>query len=135
RALWPDKPQYAGSGSLVTRFTGFKFAYGTSVGIGQVMELYVNFGTLGVLVGYTLLGLLLGILDVRAGTALAAGDWKQFSLWFMIGVAFLQVGGNFAEATASAAGCFVLWLVVQMFLGNSEVSTTAKPLPGPTLLQ
>src|SRR5262249_48114281 len=44
RALWPDKPVVAGSGNLVTRFTGIEFAAGTSVGIGQVMEFYVNFG-------------------------------------------------------------------------------------------
>jgi hypothetical protein len=127
RALWPDKPQYAGSSGLVTRFTGLQFARYTSVGIGQVMELYVNFGTLGVFAGYTLLGLLLGLLDIGAGKALIAGNWKKFTLCFMIGVAFLQVGGNFAEATSTAAGSFVLWLLVHLFLGNPEVPGRLEP--------
>jgi hypothetical protein len=45
RAFWPDKPIQAGSGQLVTTYTGIHFVEGTSVGIGQVMEFYVNFGT------------------------------------------------------------------------------------------
>jgi hypothetical protein len=126
RALWPDKPTYAGSGGLVTRFTGVKFERYTSVGIGQVMELYVNFGTAGVVAGYVILGLLLGLLDRRAGAMLAAGDWKQFTLWFMVGMAFLQVGGNFAEATASAAGSLVLWVLVHAFLGAPRQESAVR---------
>jgi hypothetical protein len=129
RALWPDKPVYAGSAGLVTRFTGMEFARGTSVGIGQVMELYVNFGAGGVLVGYVLLGMLLGWLDLRAGAALAASNWKQFALAFMVGLAFLQVGGNFAEATASAAGCTVLWVLVNSFLGSPRTASRPGPFP------
>jgi hypothetical protein len=132
RALWPDKPFYAGSGGLVTRFTGIKFQQGTSVGIGQVLELYVNFGIAGVLVGYVLLGGLLGWLDIRAGNALADGNWKQFTLSFMVGLAFLQVGGNFAEATASAAGCTVLWVLVSSFLGTPRTASRSGPLPTTT---
>jgi hypothetical protein len=133
RAVWPDKPVYAGSGGLVTRFTGLTFAKGTSVGIGQVMELYVNFGRAGVLAGYLLLGLLLGWLDARAGAALVTGRWGQFTLWFMVGLAFLHVGGNFAEATASAAGCLVLWALIHAFLGGPRTLPQDAANPAPSL--
>ncbi len=128
RVLWPGKPQYAGSGGLVTRYTGIQFARGTSVGIGQVMELYVNFGGLGVLIGFTILGLLLGFFDLQAGMALRAGQWKQFALWFAVGLSFLQVGGNFAEATSAAAGSAVLCLLVNSFLGRQK-ETKQAPHP------
>src|SRR5438874_6658145 len=49
RALWPDKPIEAGSGSVVSQYTGIQFATGTSVGLGHVMEFYVNYGTVGVI--------------------------------------------------------------------------------------
>ena len=35
RVFWPDKPVAAGSGDLVSKYTGYYFAEGTSVGIGQ----------------------------------------------------------------------------------------------------
>jgi hypothetical protein len=42
RILWPGKPVTGGGGDLVSRFTGQRFADGTSVGAGQVLEFYVN---------------------------------------------------------------------------------------------
>src|ERR1700734_2977948 len=57
RALWPDGPTNAGSGDLVNRYTDIKFGAGTSVGIGQVLEFYANFGTTGVMIGFALMGL------------------------------------------------------------------------------
>ena len=70
RALWPNKPIVAGSGDLVSRYTGIMFAEGTSVGIGPVMEMYVNFGSAGVFVGFIVIGLFLGYIDFRAGESL-----------------------------------------------------------------
>jgi hypothetical protein len=124
RAIWPGKPEFAGSGDLVTRFTGIPFARDTSVGIGHVMELYINFGVPGVFLGSLLLGALLGFLDARCGAHLLAGNWKQFTLFYLIGQSFLQVGGNFAEATGSAAGGAVLCLLVHASLGKGSSGAT-----------
>ena len=104
RALWPDKPISAGSGDLVTRFTGITFGEGTSVGIGSVMELYANFGTRGEFWGFVILGLIVGLADVRAADYLHAGQWHQFAVWFATGLALLQVGGSLVEVTSSALG-------------------------------
>jgi hypothetical protein len=116
RALWADKPVGAGSGDLVTRYTGVEFAEGTSVGIGQVMEFYVNFGTLGVVLGFGVLGLLLSIIDSTAGRKLSAGDWPGFALWYLPGLALLQVGGSLVEVTASSAASLVAALMVNQLL-------------------
>src|SRR5262249_13821257 len=56
RAIWPDKPAVGGGGDVVSKFTGITFAEGTSVGAGQVLEFYMNFGMPGVLCGFVVLG-------------------------------------------------------------------------------
>jgi hypothetical protein len=137
RALWPDKPEYAGSGTLVTRFTGVRFADGTRIGIGHVMELFVNFGIPGVLVGYVLLGTLLGLLDTRCAGHLLAGNWGRFTLLYVIGLSLLQVSGCFAEAACSAAGGAVLCLLVAASSVSSRAgsigfsATLGGPVPVP----
>lgn len=103
RALWPDKPDVGGSGNLVADYTGFRFAEGTSVGIGQVMEAYVNFGTEGVVVVFLVIGGVLSLVDRWAFVRLRAGHASRFLLWYMPGLSFLQVGGSFMELTSTAA--------------------------------
>jgi hypothetical protein len=116
RALWPDKPIVGGSGDLVTNYTGIRFAYGTSVGVGQVMELHINFGTPGVVIGFAGLGLLVALIDRRAARCLAAGDIRSFALWYMPGLSLLQLGGSLAEVTATAAASMVLILGISSFV-------------------
>jgi hypothetical protein len=112
RILWPNKPMVAGSGDLVSRFTGMSFAEGTAVGIGQVMELYVNFGGLGVFLGFIVVGAALGFVDRNAACCRDRGDWSTFLLWFFPGISVLQVGGSLVEVTSSAAAALVVALLV-----------------------
>jgi hypothetical protein len=136
RAVWPDKPVFAGSGDLVSRYTGVRFAEGTSVGIGQVMELYVNFATTGIVVGFLLLGTVITILDQRARECLDRGDWKAFALWYLPGVAMLQTGGALAEVTAAAAASIVATLAVNRFLRHglfrNRWAAPVRPSAAPT---
>ena len=108
RAIWPNKPIRAGSGGLVTRFTGLTFSEGTSVGIGQVMEFYANFGTLGVIIGFFLLGAALGVIDQKAHRHLISGREQSFALWFLVGIAFFQVGGSLVEISGTAIASLAL---------------------------
>ena len=121
RALWPSKPQAAGSGDLVTRFTGIRFADGTSVGIGQVMEWYVNFGLVGTFFGFLLFGGVLAWVDHKAYASQAAGDWSTFAQWFLPGVAMLQIGGALVEVTASVGAAALITRLVGFALSNSDV--------------
>jgi hypothetical protein len=129
RILWRDKPTYAGSGGLVTQFTGIGFAPGTSVGIGHIMELYVNFGQPGVFVGFLLIGLLLAVLDVRAGTYLVTGQPQYFLLVFVPAQTLLMVIGNFAEISPAAIGSVVLCLVLKHFYPPPPVIPGPPPPP------
>ncbi len=112
RALWPDKPVVGGSGDLVSMYTGIRFSHGTSVGVGQVMELHVNFGTIGVFFGFIVIGALVAVVDRRAASRLASGNVPAFGLWYMPGLSLLQIGGSLAEVAATAAASVVLMLAI-----------------------
>jgi len=120
RAIWPDKPIVGGSSNLVSRFTGMEFADGTSVGIGPVLEFYANFGTLGVIVGFLLLGIVVTAADVTAATRLHEGNWQGFAYAFLIGIALLNVGGSLMELTSSAVASVVLGSLVNQILKNYQ---------------
>jgi hypothetical protein len=118
RAIWPEKPITAGSGNLVSRYTGMDFAEGTSVGVGQVMEFYLNFGTPGVAIGFIVMGVLVTAFDWQAADRLARNDLHGFVLWFLPGIALLQVNGQLVEITASAAASLVVALLVNRLLDH-----------------
>ncbi len=112
RAVWPNKPVVAGSGDIVTTYTGIRFVYGTSVGVGQVMELYVNFGTSGVILGFIVIGMLVTLIDRQAALHLQLGDIRSFALWYMPGLSLLQIGGTLGEVAATAAASAVVVVAI-----------------------
>ena len=132
RALWRDKPMAAGSGDLVTRFTGIKFGPDTSVGIGEVMELYVNFGSPGVWTGMAVLGALLVLIDERAAFHLAHGDVKRCCLWFVPGLSLLQVGGSLVDVSLTAGAglagtVFANWAIDMILRARTAQTAVASP--------
>jgi hypothetical protein len=127
RVIWPDKPAMAGSGDLVSRFTGYYFADGTSVGVGQVMEFYVNFGQAGVVAGFLVIGFILALVDKKAGDCFAKSDWLNFGCWYLPGAALMQVGGSLVEVTASAGAAFAVSRLVKYFLLRKQEAGGRKP--------
>jgi hypothetical protein len=132
RLVWPDKPTYAGSGDLVSHFTGRVFSEGTSVGIGQVMELYVNFGPMGLVAGYVVLGFVVSWLDDRAGLALWQGRLRDFLFLFMVAQPLMVTQGNFAEMFPAMVGSLVLtagtfWLLAQLGAESAAPGIKATP--------
>src|SRR6185295_16146111 len=87
-------------------------AEGTSVGIGSLMESYVNFGGLGVFVVFFGLGGVLVYVDRSAGSALRRGDSDTFLRWYLPGLSLLNIGGMFAEVTSTGAAALVVVIVV-----------------------
>lgn len=129
RFIWPDKPERAGSRGLVSRFTGLEFAEGTSVGIGHIMEFYINFGIPGVLIGFLIFGSVIGALDIVAGESLQRGNWTKFVFAYVLGAAATNVGGNFAEMTASMLGCMILTFIVTRFAVPTNIPAAhASPM-------
>lgn len=117
RIIWPNKPVTAGGGNMVAYYTGQKFAESTSVGAGQILEFFANFGYFGVFTGMMALGGALGFLDRRAGFYLAHGDLWSAARWILPGIGMLQAGGMLAEIVGSTAAnlIFVLLLHHQIF--------------------
>lgn len=108
RVIWPNKPVVAGGMGLAGEWTGMTFAEGTSVGLGHVMELYVNFGHMGVITGFALLGGLLRWLDFQGARRLLAGDYSGAMFFMLLGIPFLNVGGGSIELFSSCAAGLVL---------------------------
>jgi hypothetical protein len=130
RAVWRDKPTTAGSGDLVSNYTGLHFAEGTSVGIGQVMELYVNAGTPAVIIGFLLIGGVLIWLEHVVIAALEEGNVARFALFYLPGLALLNVGGSFVEGTSMAAA----GLAVAIGLGRLTDAFAPRPIAPPQVL-
>jgi hypothetical protein len=125
RAIWPDKPDVGGGGSVVTDATGLDVSAGTSVGAGQVLEFYVNFGWLGVLVGFFALGILLRYLDGRILQSLNDLNTRRLLLCVIPGFALLQPLGNLLEIIVAASGALAVAYVLGRFMGSR---TAMRPL-------
>jgi hypothetical protein len=107
RAIWPDKPAVGGGQELVSQFTGIEFEEGTSVGVGQVLEFYMNFGTPGVLVGFAVLGFILMRLDQLAMRALAMRNINGVMQVVLPGLALLQPLGNLLESLVAVVTAII----------------------------
>lgn len=108
RIVWPDKPMKAGSGNIVSDFTGITFAGETSVGVGPVLELYLNFGQWGLLLGALFVGFCVGQCDARAGAALAQGHAWRCARWFLLGMPLILPLASLAEVVMSVASTVVM---------------------------
>lgn len=107
RAFWPDKPVSAGSGHIVTEATGIQLNDGTSWGVGNVMEFYINFGMPGLVIGFLALGWFLGWLDLKAAVAERRGDFPGTIMRFLPAVAMIQPNGSMVEIVSGAAAAYV----------------------------
>lgn len=107
RILWPDKPVFAGSPGIVSEMTGLILSETTSWGVGNVMEFYINFGILGVVIGFLVLGWLLGMLDQNAALAEADGDFGRLFYLFLPAVALIQPNGSLVEFVGGSAAALV----------------------------
>jgi hypothetical protein len=108
RAIWPDKPSVGGGGDVVTKFTGITFAEGTSVGTGQVLEFYMNFGIAGVLSGFFVLGIILMRLDQSMMRALAICNAPKLLRAALPGLALLQPLGNLLEILVAVVSAIIV---------------------------
>ena len=117
RAIWPDKPLLAGTSttSTLSNFSNMRFGAGTSVAMGFVTEFYANFGTIGVVAGFLLLGGLLFVEDYFAAHYLYLKDWARFTLWLLPGIFVLQDGMLF-ETSMSAGAAVVVAMLANRFI-------------------
>jgi len=104
----------------VSEHTMIEFAGNTSVGMGQVLEFYINFGTTGVIIGMLVLGFALRFMDMRLAAALVRSDWDTVMFYFLVGSATLQVGGSLAEIGAGVAAAVAVSFAASHVLKNIQ---------------
>ena len=120
RIIWADKTVTAGSGGLVARFTGMVFGDVTSVGIGNIMELYVNFSIYGIIIGFYLIGLCVYYLDLQTGYAIKNMNASIFFMSIVPGQALMNALGSFVAWGPSFVGSVVLvWIFNKFVIGSS----------------
>ena len=107
RAIWPNKPVFAGSGRIVSEMTGLQLSETTSFGVGNVMEFQINFGIPGLVIGFILLGFALGWLDRSAAIADASGNLGRTGLFFLPAIALIQPNGSIVELVGGAGAAYV----------------------------
>ena len=107
RVLWPEKPVFGGSPQIVAKMTGLRFSPTSSFGVGNVMEFQINFGIPGVVIGFFVLGWLIGTLDIKAAVAERRGDLGGLIPFFLPCVALIQPNGSIVEITGGPAAALV----------------------------
>jgi hypothetical protein len=107
RALWPEKRVFGGSPQIVAKMTGVRLDPTSSFGVGNVMEFQINFGIPGVVIGFFVLGWLIGTLDVKAAVAERRGDLGSLILFFLPCVALIKPEGSIVEITGGSAAALV----------------------------
>jgi hypothetical protein len=124
RVFWPGKPVYGGSPEIVSKMAGIRVSHATSFGVGNVMEFQINFGTPGVVVGFLILGWLIGTLDLKAAMAERRGDLGKVILFFLPCVALIQPNGSvvelFSGSAAALVGACVWYWVWKRFIGRKS---------------
>ncbi len=131
RAIWPDKPTMAGGNDIVTQYTFIKFADGTTVALGQVMEFFINFGQTGVIIGFAALGIIVGWIDSRAIHHLRNGNFYMFLRWYLPGLAMLKPLDDFSVVTTGAASALVTAFLIEFVMRRWYHRATAHPTTPP----
>src|SRR6185312_2743673 len=108
RIVWPDKPAVGGGQDWVSQFTGITFAAGTSVGIGQVLEFYMNFGVPGLVTGFAILGFILMRLDQGMMRAFAMRNIRGVVQFALPGLALIAPIGSLMEILVAMVSAIIL---------------------------
>jgi hypothetical protein len=126
RILWKDKPKEGGSVNLVRDATGLRLGEKTSWGVGNVMELYINFGMWSLTLGFVLFGSIIGWLDRKAAVLLLSPTPAKALLYFLPCVAFIQPNGSLSEVVGGAFAALLAAYFLQFAFKIFEEVTTAQ---------
>lgn len=116
RIIWPGKPVRIGGNAFVSMYTGMRFLGDTSVSAGELFEYYVNFGTVGVFVGFLIFGVVLTLVDTIAAHSLQVENGYKFAFWYIIGLALIQPGNTLTAITGMTAAAAVTATLVNRYL-------------------
>jgi hypothetical protein len=103
RFVWHDKPATGGN-ELLAEYTGLKFSRTTTMATGQIFELFINFGRIGIFIGMFIFGIVVRYFDVRCRQSLLEKNYGKFIKYHLVGMALILPSGLiFFMVTAVAA--------------------------------
>jgi len=121
RILFPDKPPLPGDTEIAVRYSGLGLDKGgnaanTSISLGYVAELYVDFGLVGTLVAMSMLGFIFGysVKYLTASTALPAIVNSGLALVLMMPVTSFEL--SLVKMIGAYVTIFAVVLMLRRFL-------------------
>jgi len=129
RLFWPDKPIVVGGSVLFQYFTGIPIAPGTTVGLSPVLELYANYKSPGVIMGFLILGTIFGRLDAGAANALSRKNYMGFAVWFAPVFGLILVQDDLLTLVGTTVSSWMTVIII-----NIIIRTYFRAAPSPTLL-
>jgi hypothetical protein len=129
RVVWPDKPSVGGGQDWVSQFTGITFAAGTSVGIGQVLEFYMNFGIPGIVTGFAILGFILMRIDQGMMRAFAMRNIRAVVQFALPGLALIAPIGSLMEILVAVVSAIILAQLLVRSRLLSLPATSSERMP------
>lgn len=127
RFLWPGKPQMNNT-QFMRDHTGIDFSDSAAFGNGPVMEYYVNFGWIGIAIGFLILGFVVASIDQRAAQSLRSGRLLNFAKWFAVGLPFIAPLTSLFFMINTAIVSFAVFHVLQWIVGRTPWQIRASGL-------
>jgi hypothetical protein len=116
RLLFPDKPPLPSDSEVVQKYTGIRWGASsgadTSVSLGYVTELYVDFGPFGTVLGTFIMGLFVGRTYRYITSSKSSPPLMNYGLAVMLAMTLTQ----FEQALIKMVGAFVMSLIVVLLL-------------------
>lgn len=107
RFIFPDKPPLMSDTDVTQKFTGLRWTAstsgGTSISLGYLAELYIDFGILGTIATMFIFGVLLGRIFEAIYSSRSLPSIVNFGLAVMLAMTVMQ----FEQALAKSVGAFV----------------------------
>lgn len=128
RFLWPDKPERGGSG-FMTEHTGLVLSESATFGTGTVFEFYINFGYVGVFIGFILLGWIIRRVDGAAYKYLLQGKIFDFARLLVVGIVAID---PLLRPFFIVNGAILAWILMAI-LKIAFVRLIGKSRPRPDL--
>lgn len=118
RAFWPDKPTERIGNEFGRRYKYLgKNDYSTAWNLPWIVETYANFGSLGVLIGMSLVGLFLAFLEQKLNSSRMNSLEVTFGATILFPLIYQE--SNFSLMMGAAVNMsFALYLIFRFFLGG-----------------
>ncbi|MBK9748196.1 MAG: hypothetical protein IPO91_15665 [Chloroflexi bacterium] len=129
RLLWPEKPIIVGGSVLFQYYTGIPILGSTSVGLSPVVELYANYKTIGVVIGFLALGIVMATLDYAAAGALKRGDNLKFAVWMLPIFGLILVQDDIFTVVGAAVAGILSAVIVNMVIRTTITIRERKKTP------